>query len=188
MTFPPLRKILAPVFLAILLMLTACGTKTPSRWDQAQQDSTNKRTQIQRDNTQKRTPTPNAPNRAPVVGKPLSGATFNKFFPAASGGYQRVYTQEKQGFAEAKLKKGSKDLAVLSISDTANNPTAVQKFQQSSQKIGGYPAVSQGNNGTAILVGDRFQVKIQSRDPAFTQSDREAWLQKFNLSGLARTR
>jgi len=185
MIFPHLRKILAPLLLAVLLLVTACGgTQAPSRWDQAQQDSTQKRTQAPRDNTQKQ----NTSNRAPVVGKALPGSTFNKFFPSAGSGYQRVYTQEKQGFAEAKLKKGGKDVAVMSINDTANNPSAAQKFRQSNQQISGYPAVSQGNNGTAVLVGDRFQVKIQSRDPSFTESDRQAWLQKFNLRGLASAR
>jgi hypothetical protein len=33
-------------------------------------------------------------------------------------------------------------------------------------------------------VGDRYQVKVLSRDQAFTASDREAWLQKFDLNGL----
>ncbi|MBW4577736.1 MAG: hypothetical protein KME08_21100 [Aphanothece sp. CMT-3BRIN-NPC111] len=181
MIFPRLHRILAPLLLSMLLLVTSCATQAPSRWDQAQQDSTSRRTQ-----TQQRQPT-DGQNRVPA-GKPVSGGSFNKFFPSAGGGYQRVYTQEKQGFAEAKLKKGGTDVAVLSISDTANNPSAAQKFQRSSQKIAGYPAVKQGNNGTAVLVGDRYQVKVQSRDPSFTESDRQAWLQKFNLNGLARLR
>jgi hypothetical protein len=51
--------------------------------------------------------------------------------------------------------------------------------------IAGYPAVEQGQNATAILVNDRFQVKVLSRDPAFTKDDRAAWIEKFDLAGLA---
>ena len=76
-------------------------------------------------------------------------------------------------------------MAVLSIFDTISNPDATQKFQDSSQTIGGYPAVQQGSKGTAVLVGDRFQVKALSRDPSFAESDRETWLAQFDLDGLA---
>ena len=86
------------------------------------------------------------------------------------------------------MKRGGTNVAVLSINDTASSPSAKSKFKQSSQTIAGYPAVSQGQNITAILVGDRYQVKVQSRDPSFTQSDREAWLKRFNLAGLSRLR
>lgn len=172
MLFARLRKIIAPLLLAGLLFVTACTAEAPSRWDAAQQEST--QTQVPQD-------------RAPA-GQPLPGSTFNKFFPSGGGGYERVYTQEKQGFAQAKLKKGGQDVALLSISDTAANPSAGNKFQQSNLKIGGYPSVQEGSKGTAVLVGGRFQVKVQSIDSSFTQSDREAWLQRFNLNGLSRVR
>lgn len=153
--------------LALLLLVTACsGPQEPSRWDNPQQQST----QVSQ-------------NQAPA-GQPVAGGQFNKFFPAGSGEYERVYTQEKQGFAEAKLKRGGNEVAMLSISDTATNPSATQKFQQSTKTIAGYPAVEQGSTATAVLVGNRFQVKVQSRDQSFTASDREAWLQRFNLNGL----
>jgi hypothetical protein len=123
-----------------------------------------------------------------VVKESAKGGSFNQFFPPAGGGYDRVYTQEKKGFAEAKLKQNGKDVALLAISDILNNPTAAIKFQQSTKKIKGYPAVEQGSTATAILVNDRYQVKVLSRDPAFTLSDREAWLAKFDLNGLARVK
>ena len=170
MLFARLRKIITPLLLAGLLFVAACGAEEPSRWDAAQQEST----QVQQDS-------------APA-GQPVSGGTLNQFFPSGGGGYERVYTQEKQGFAQAQLKRGGQDVALLSISDTAANPSAANKFQQSNLKIGGYPAVQEGSKGTAVLVGDRYQVKVQSRDPSFTQSDREAWLQRFNLNGLSRVR
>jgi hypothetical protein len=157
------RKILAPLLLSVLLLVTACGggAKKPSEFDKANQQ----------------------PGKA-VVRESAKGGSFNQYFPAAGGGYDRVYTQEKDGAAIAKLKKGGKDVAELSITDTRNNPTARDKFKQSTQKIAGYPAATQGKT-TSILVADRFQVKVRTLDPSFTQSDQEAWLQKFNLSGIA---
>jgi len=74
---------------------------------------------------------------------------------------------------------------MLAISDTKSTPTAAAKFKTSTKKIAGYPAVEVGKTQTAILVDNRYQVKILSRDPSFTASDREQWLQKFNLKGLA---
>ena len=169
MYFRNARKVLAALLLSMLLLVTACATKAPSRFDQAQQESSQQR------------------SGQAVAKEATQGSNFNKFFPAAGAGFDRVYTQEKKGFAEAKLKKGGKDVAVLSISDTQGvtggaNPAA--KFANSSLKIGGYPAVTQGKNSTALLVGDRYQVKISSRDATFTESDRQAWLQKFNLRGI----
>ncbi|BAY44992.1 hypothetical protein SAMD00079811_25940 [Scytonema sp. HK-05] len=171
MNFPRARRIFAALLLCFLLFTTACAPKTPGRFDQAQQESSQQRSgqAVAKDATQ--------------------GGEFNKFFPSPQAGYQRVFTQEKKGFAEAKLKKDGKDLAVISISDTqavkgSANPAA--KFVNSSKTIGGYPAVSQGTTGTAILVGNRYQVKVQSRDASFTEAEREAWLQKFNLNGLTR--
>jgi hypothetical protein len=166
--------------IAVMLLVTACGeTKAPSRWDNAQQESTQKPSKTQQTNTQKTGDTQKLPSKA------VSGGSLNKFFPAASGGYSRTFSQEKTGFAEAKLKKGGKEVAVLSINDVAGNPTAADKFKASTEKIGGYPAVQQGKTTTAVLVGNRYQVKAQSRDSSFSASDRKAWLEKFNLSGLA---
>lgn len=168
MKFPRLRRILAALILSLLLLTTACAQQAPGRFDQVQQESTQqKRGQaVSEDATQ--------------------GSQFNKFFPAASDGYQRVFTQEKKGFAQAKLKKDGKDMAVMSINDTTSNPSAAAKFADSSKQISGYPAVEVGKTQTAVLVDNRYQVKVLSRSPEFTASDREAWLKKFNLSGLAK--
>lgn len=161
-----LRKILLTLLLGTFLMLASCSEPSTSRFDNAQQASTTK-------------------GAGAVVSESISGSSFNRFFPAGGSEYQRIYTQEKKGFAEAKLKKDGKEVAVLAISDTLNNPGAVSKFKQSTTNISGYPAVNQGSTGTAILVGDRFQVKILSRDDSFTEADRQAWLSKFDLSGLS---
>ncbi|GAB4232966.1 MAG: hypothetical protein Kow0049_16180 [Stanieria sp.] len=160
------KKLLFSLLLSMALLITSCAQQVPSRFDQAQQASTTR-------------------NSSAVVKESEVGSSFNRFFPNPNNGYERVYTQEKKGFAEAKLKKDGKEVAVMAISDTLNNPTALAKFQSSTTKIAGYPAVNQGNTGTAVLVADRFQVKVLSRDPAFTESDRQAWLSKFDLRGLS---
>lgn len=161
------RRILASLLLSVLLLTTACTPKEPGRFDQAQKESTQQK------------------SGQAVAKNATQGGEFNKFFPSADDGFQRVYTQEKKGFAEAKLKKAGKDVALLSISDTTSTPAAAAKFSNSTKKIGGYPAVEVGNTQTAILVG-KYQVKALSRDPSFTASDRAAWIEKFNLAGLSK--
>lgn len=161
----------------VLLISTGCATKTPSRWDEAQQTSSQKT----------KTPT-TVVNGTPLPQKATAGGKFNQYFPASGNGYTRIYVQEKTGFAEAKLEKGGKTVAMLSINDLAANTSAAQKYANSTEKIAGYPAVQQGANATAVLVGNRYQVKVQSRDPSFTVADRQAWIQKFNLNGLAKVK
>lgn len=160
------RKVVAALLLSVVLLTTACNAKTPGRFDQVQKESTQQR------------------KGQAVTKTATQGSEFNKLFPNAGDGYQRVYTQEKKGFAEAKLKKGGKEVALLSISDTTSTPSTVAKFSKSTKKIGGYPAVEVGKTQTAILVG-KYQVKALSRDSSFTASDRADWLEKFNLSRLA---
>lgn len=162
-----LRKFLVALLLTSALFVTSCTQQAPSRFDGAQKESTSK-------------------GATAVVNSSQSGGSFNRYFPSDSNGYQRVYTQEKKGFAEAKLKKDGKEVAILAISDTLNNPTAVDKFKESTSNIGGYPTVNQGSTGTAVLVGDRYQVKIRSKDASFTEIDRHSWLGKFDLKGLSK--
>lgn len=161
------RSVLA-LCLVTLLLVTGCAEKAPTRWDQAQKETTQKR------------------SGQAVSKKAESGGSFNKFFPKPTEGYERVFTQEKKGFAEAKLKKDGKDVAMLAISDTISLPMAAEKYKQSTKKISGYPSMEQGTTGTGILVANRYQVKVLSRNPAFTKADREAWIQKFDLRGLSR--
>ncbi len=144
----------------------ACSPQPPSQFEQAQQESTQRGAQA-------------------VTKESNKGGEFNAFFPTAEGEYERIFTQEKQGFAQIKLKQNGEEMAVMAISDLTNNPSAADKFQASTAEIAGFPSVSQGKNGTVLLVGDRYQVKVMSRSPEFTAVDREAWLQKFDLSGLA---
>ena len=160
-------RALAAILLAAVLILSACSNnQPPSRFEQAQRLSSQKGVEA-------------------VSDKASSGANFNQFFPSASGNYQLVFAQEKQGFAQAKLKQDGKTLASLSIFDIISNPSAAAKYEQSTEKVQGYPVVQQGSKGTSLLVDKRFQVKITSSDESFSPSDRLEWLQKFNLRGLA---
>jgi hypothetical protein len=150
-----------------MLFVSACQSPTePSRFSQTQQETTQK----------------GAP---PAVStEAQQGGSFNRFFPRSVPGYEVVPAQEKQGFAEYKVNQDGKNVAMLAISDTTGTPAAA-KFQGSTLTIADYPAVEQGQNATALLVGDRYQVKVLSRDPSFTKEDRAAWLTKFDLQGLA---
>ena len=161
------RRMVAPLLLSLLLLVSACSPSAPSRYEQTQKETTQR----------------NAPGA--VAKDATQGAKFNQFFPRSVSGYEIVPAQEKKGFAEYKVNRGGKNVAVLSISDTTGVAGAVDKFQGSSTKIAGYPAIDQGQNITAVLVNNRYQVKVQSRDSSFTKNDRVAWLQKFNLQGLA---
>lgn len=165
-----IRTLLAPLLLMLAVVaFVACGQKQqPTRWDQAQQQSEG-----------------NAPATSD---ESVAGGEFNTFFPASEDNFEVVFSQEKKGFAQAKLKKDGSEVATLTISDTANNPDAREKFQQSSKTLAGHPVAQVGNQGTALLVADRFQVQVRSKDASFSQADREAWLQKFDLAGLSRLR
>lgn len=131
-------------------------------------------------------PRPVGAIKAANPGKPVDGSALNKIFPPTGGGYSVTYTQEKKGFAQAEVLRNGKKQAILSISDTLTNPEAKAKFASARGSIGGYPAAPVGNQGTAILVGDRFQVQVRSQSPDLGAADREAWIQKFNLDALKR--
>ncbi len=127
----------------------------------------------------------NAPPAIPQK-EATAGSALNKAFPDGSGDFKVVFTQEKDGFSQADLTKAGTRVATLSVSDTAANPAARDKFKTATRKISGYPAAPVGSQGTAVLVGDRYQVQVRSLQPSFTTQDREAWLAKFDLARLAR--
>lgn len=159
------RRGVVAVMLAIALLITGCQPKTQSQFSEAQRES-------------------NKPGVVAVSKEATQGSQFNKYFPKPGAGYERVYSQEKKGFAEAKLKKDGKELAMLSISDTSSLPAAAAKYQNSPEKINGFPAMTMGNTQTGVLVG-KYQVKVLSRDPSFTKEEREKWISKFDLRGLS---
>lgn len=136
----------------------------PSRWDQAQK--------------------PMRRNAPATSREALAGGEFNKFFPRPGEGYDVIYTQEKTGQAIAMLKKGGAEVATLSIFDTVSNPESADKFKDAGASLEGYPVVAVGESGTALLVGDRFQVQVRSKDANFGRADREQWLRRFDLANL----
>lgn len=158
------RGLLALVLLFGVLFVAACGQEQPTRWDDAQQ---------------------NTEDQPATSEESLAGSDFNALFPDTEGSFDLVYTQEKTGFVEASLKKDGIEVALLSISDTVNNPDARQKFAESSEVLAGFPVADVGSKGTAVLVADRFQVQVRSVDDSFSRFDREDWLQKFDLDGLS---
>ena len=107
---------------------------------------------------------------AALPSKPVDGSALNKFFPKGV-----TFTQEKKGYSMANIQGGT-----LSITDLAGNPSGRDKYRASTTQLDGYPMVAVGNQGIAILVGDRYQVQVRSVAPG-----REDWLKKVNLSGLA---
>jgi len=162
------RKALTTLLLSLLLIVSiGCSQTDTSPFADAQQEST-------------------APGAAPaVVDEAQKGGEFNRFFPRSGGGYDVVFSQEKQGFAEAKLKYEGEDIGLLAISDTISLPAAAQKYESSSETLAGYPVLDLGDTQTGVLVSDRYQVKAISRDTAFDAQARREWLEKFDLSGLA---
>lgn len=161
-------RVFAPLVLSLLLLVSGCTPKQTSRYSD-----------IQKETSRRGAPTA-------VVKTAEQGATFNRFFPGSTGGYEVVPAQEKKGFAEYKINQDGKTVAMLSVSDTLSLPTAAAKYKTSTEKVAGYPSVDQGTTATGILINDRYQVKVLSRNSSFTRDDRVAWLQKFDLKGLAK--
>lgn len=163
-----IRRWFGVLCLALVLAVAGCGSRPePSRWDQAQQESSS--------------------NGQAAVRSPVPGSALNPFFPreaATQAGFDFTFTQEKEGFVEASLARDGAPVALLSMNDTTTNPAATEKYQNSGKEIAGYPAY-EAENVTAILVADRFQVQVFSAADSFGPAEREAWLQQFDLAGLA---
>jgi hypothetical protein len=163
------RKAMVPIVLSVVLLFSACSSKEPSKYAATQKETTGR----------------NAPTA--IAKDAEAGGDFNKFFPQGDAGFARVFSQEKGGIAMAKLNKGGKNVAMLSISDTKSNPMTAKKYERSTSKIGSYPLLDEAPlKSTGVLVNNRYQVKVASKDPSFTGIDRKAWLQKFNLDGLSK--
>jgi hypothetical protein len=127
---------------------------------------------------------PGATPKAIPQAEAIAGSSLNKAFPEAAAGYKVTFTQEKDGFAQADVSQDGKKVATLTISDTAANPSARDKFKASPRQIAGFPGAPVGSQGSAILVGGRYQVQVRSVGPTFTIADRDAWLARFKLAEL----
>ena len=159
-----MKRLVLHVLAALTLLATACSKDQPksTRWEDAAA----------------------ALASAPASSAPkLATGTLNKYFPKdGEGGYARVFTADKEGYAEAKLQKDGKDVATLSISDANQNPDAKSKFANATEKVSGFPAMKVGNNQTTVLVKDRFQVKCSSQ--TLDHEARKAIIANFDLQGL----
>lgn len=115
----------------------------------------------------------------------VNGTAFNRLFPAPGPGEQLIFTQEKRGFSEAKLKQGDQTRALLAISDTITAPTARDKFAVSTERLQGWPLTEQGTQASALLVADRFQVKVIGQGAGLDTQQRHELLEAFQLEQLA---
>lgn len=149
---------------AMALSLGLGCEKEPNRFDQVQQETRGQRA---------------------TATEAVAGGDFNKFFPKSEGDFSVIYTQEKKGFAEAEVKKGGEVLATLAVSDTRSNPEATEKYKGSTLTLDGYPEVAIGSLGTGILIENRIQVQVRSKDAGIDQAGREAWIRRFDLPNLA---
>ena len=174
-----------PALTGVMLALTAwgceSGAEVPDRWEAADQA------------TREDAPASKAGEPAPANSQALpadrsevvAGGELNKFFPDVESPWDLVFKQEKQGFAQASLRRDGTEAAVLSVSDTANNPAAAEKYRAATEKVDGYPSAASGALGSGILVGDRFQVQIRSAaENGLSAAERTDWLKKFDLIGL----
>lgn len=115
----------------------------------------------------------------------VNGPAFNALFPKVHPGEQMVFTQEKRGFSQARLKEGDTTKALLSISDVLTSPSSRAKFNGAKRDLQSWPLVDQGTQASALLVADRFQVKVIGQGAGLTPDDRHDLLSAFDLKGLA---
>ncbi len=115
----------------------------------------------------------------------VNGSAFNRLFPRPEPGEQLIFTQEKRGFSQARLKQGDAIKALLAISDTTTAPEARSKFETSSQQLQGWPLVEQGTQASALLVAERFQVKVIGQGAGLDTEQRHELIGAFDLEGLA---
>jgi hypothetical protein len=151
----------------VALALCACDDKKKStRWDEAGAAAASA-----------------AETASSASAGPISAAgTLNKYFPAdGANGYKRIFAADKAGYAEAKLQKDGKDVATISINDGVK-PFARAKFDESTEKLEGFPLMKMGENQSALLVKDRYQVKVSS--PTLDHEARKAILGSFDLKGM----
>ena len=115
----------------------------------------------------------------------VNGTLFNRLFPKPQTGEQLVFTQEKRGFSQARLKQGAEVRALLSISDVASSPASRNKFIHTEERLQSWPLVDQGSQASALLVADRFQVKVIGQGSGLDAQQRHELLGAFDLAALA---
>jgi hypothetical protein len=66
-----------------------------------------------------------------------------------------------------------------------SSPASLAKFSGSGSTLAGWPLVEQGDQSSALLVADRFQVKVLGQGAGLSPDERHELLGAFNLQALA---
>lgn len=159
-------------FLVTSLLLTVgCNEAPPTAQQQTQQQPTT---------------TVKEEAQPPVAADSAESGKFDPFFPKPEDGYDIVFQPENPGYAQASLHgEGDKELAVFSIFDTEKSPIVLARFGRSEQKIGEHTVLSEERSLSA-LIAERYHVQVRSVAPDFGEAERQAWLEKFDLAGIAK--
>lgn len=175
-------QMFALLVVGLFAMACFCNSdekEEPSRWEKSEKKAAPAVVEAPTDGakpTKEDEPAKPAPEQ-------VKGGSFNAAFPDDGvDGMSRAFTQEKEGYAEAKYTKGDDEL-VLSVSDTSDQPDAAAKFAEATEKLQGYPLMTRGKNGSMVLVKDRIQVKVTSK--TLDAAARAAFLEKVKLDQLA---
>lgn len=153
----------------------ACGGGSSKKTEEKTADT-------KTDQTEQPKPTPTPADKEQVV----EGGALNTYFPKPQGDFDIIFTQEKDGFAQAVLKEKNEQVATFSVADMANNPDVLKEYAKpTTPKFENYPMSTKRSKAEVILVGDKYQVSVQSDRDSFTKEMRQTWLKRFNLSGLA---
>ena len=118
---------------------------------------------------------------APVVVTAVNA--LNKAFPPESTTHaKRVFRTDKAGYADAVYRtEEGKEVCLVTISDTNSDPGVKTKYATSTEKLGEFPIKHLGNS-TAMLVRDRFQVKVAST--TLTPNERKTWLSQVDVAAI----
>ena len=122
-----------------------------------------------------------APEATPEVvkGSALNGAFLSDNYD----GLNRVFLTEKEGFSQADYKKGDDTVFTISITDLKDDQALLTKYNDVTDTIAGHPYMARGN-GSMVLVGGRFQVKLASK--TLDEATRRSHLEKVDFSRLPR--
>lgn len=123
------------------------------------------------------------PPAAPAAGPAIAEGTFSKFFPrGGQGDTTQVMKLDRGSYAEARLSKDGKEIAVLAIVDAQKLAFVKARFDEATDKLEGYPVMKLGDHQTTLLVKGRYQVKVTSQ--TLDDDARKAILATFDLKGL----
>ena len=113
-----------------------------------------------------------------VKGSALNGV----FLPKDYEGLNRVFTTEKEGFAQAEYKKGDEAMFTLSVTDLKDQPDLSAKYANVQDTLEGHPYMKRCKGGSMVLVNGRFQVKLTSK--RMDEPTRKDHLSRLNFSAL----